>query len=100
MLSHFHAIAGEYGPRLDILHFLHRAYVVRSTIAHGSQPKPKDLRGLDGSVCATIQEFAAELERVMRVAVRRAVDHVASSGGFLTGDEWNVLILDGEDARR
>jgi hypothetical protein len=58
--------------RRQIARFARHAYDVRSGIVHGGVPDAADLRGLDGGSAST-EEFAAELEHLLRRMLRRAV---------------------------
>lgn len=83
----------ELGPRSVTHRFLKNAYSVRSKIAHGTTPEPKILKAFDGTRCASIDDFATELERVIRIALRKAVGHTAREGCFLGGGALDALII-------
>jgi hypothetical protein len=86
-------ISTDAASRAAIHTFLKTAYAVRSAVAHGSIPDTKKLRTVDGSPCKNLQDFAVELNRVMRSALHRAIDHVSQHKGYLDDSEWNALIL-------
>lgn len=78
--------------RRSTFRFLKNAYDVRSAIAHGSTPDPSSLKASDGSRCKNLQEFAREVQRVLRIAMQKAVRRIASQGAF-TDEKWDELTL-------
>jgi len=88
-----HFLQSEATDRLAMFRFLKRAYRVRSGIAHGSRLDRKLLLFLDGSPCETLQAFSHELERVLRLAMRKAVDRISTHGAFFGDDDWDALVV-------
>jgi len=84
----------EIEERLSTFRFMKNAYQVRSKIAHGSRAKPADLKALDRSRCENLREFALELQRVLRIALQKAAQHISSHGEFITtDDDWDALTV-------
>jgi hypothetical protein len=56
----------------QVFRFIKRAYDVRSAIIHGGEPRPRDLKGLDG-MPVDLGTFAAQVEDVIRALLRQAM---------------------------
>ncbi|HEX7668646.1 MAG TPA: hypothetical protein VF395_03640 [Polyangiaceae bacterium] len=63
-----------------------------ATRAYGGELDSKDLVSIGGTRRAGTFEFAAELERVMRVAVQKALRYVSAKGRFLRAEDWDDCV--------
>lgn len=76
--------------RQQIFDHMKRGYGLRSKYAHGTEPKPKDLKLQDRQV--SLAEFVAVTEEIVRAAVLKAMRVMEESNGQLTID-WEALVL-------
>ncbi|WP_146073555.1 HEPN domain-containing protein [Amycolatopsis sp. CA-126428] len=79
--------------RRDIFKLMRTAYDVRSAVAHGGTPKPKDIKVRGEQVA--LKELVNEARHVVAAGCRKAVAAVASSGGSWP-PAWEDLILPGQ----
>jgi hypothetical protein len=80
----------ESWTRREVLAQMRLGYDLRSAVAHGGEPKPKDIKvkGLS----ATLPELVSATENIVRTALRKAMREVPESGRRLT-ILWDDLIL-------
>jgi Apea-like HEPN len=77
------------------LRFFKDAYDTRSRIAHGAGPRQGRMHTLEASESVPLAAFAAEIEAVMRRALRKAIAHIDTHGAFYpTNKDSDDLILD------
>jgi len=78
--------------RLKLLKFMKIAYAARSGIVHGGELDESKLRNREGAP-ATADVFADELEDVVRAALRKSMDTVASGKSF--PPDWDQVLFSG-----
>lgn len=76
--------------RRDVQKQLRRAYNVRSSVAHGDDARKGDLKSATDEQL-TLDQFVAETEDLVRVAVRRAIDCVGSGAPW--PPDWDALVV-------
>ena len=76
--------------RRQVRDHMGRAYDLRSTVAHGGDPKPKDIR-VRGQQ-ASLAEFVLATEDIVRHALHKAV-HQISPGAGRSPIAWEDLVL-------
>jgi hypothetical protein len=76
--------------RRAVARFMRKAYDVRSGVVHGGELAEGDLRGLTGAP-VPVNEFAADLEAVVRDGLQKAVRLQASGDGF--PPVWDDLLF-------
>lgn len=81
---------GTIEARRRVLSFMRKAYNARSVVVHTGKLPEKDLRTIDGAR-ATPEEFADDLEDVVRRALRKMVRLLASGGRY--PPDWDALML-------
>ena len=67
-----------------------RAYDLRSVVAHGGEPKPKDVEAKDQQV--SLAEFVHRTEEIVRGALHKAVQQLSLASGRLP-IAWEDLVL-------
>ena len=88
-LSHRAAmyIESDVKQQKHIFNFMQKAYEVRSSIVHGSDPKlPKRS---DGTKYATLKDFCDDIEQYLRISIKKAI----SSDNISKGIDWNSIIF-------
>jgi hypothetical protein len=81
--------------RLLIWRFMRAAYDARSVIVHGGTPAENDLPDLNGDL-VRIDVFADQLEAVLRRALQKSIQDVASGRSF--PPDWEALLFAGPPA--
>lgn len=73
-----------------VFDFMQKAYDVRSSIVHGSNPKlPKKM---DGSTY-TLEEFCEDIERYLRVSIKKAISKAAAVNDKSNAIDWKSTIF-------
>jgi hypothetical protein len=85
---------GTNQQRRQVLAFMRSAYRARSGIVHSGRLDETKLRGLNGQP-APAGEFTDELEAFVRLALRKAVAHVAAGSPW--PPDWDELLFPDED---
>jgi hypothetical protein len=79
--------------RRQVRDHMKRAYDLRSSVAHGSEPKRKDIKVKDRQV--SLAEFVRATEQIVRSALYKAMQQISPGGGRLAID-WEDLIIPDE----
>ena len=77
--------------RREIYDFMKRAYDARSAIAHGSEPKPSDLK-FKGNVIV-LEEFCRILSNIVRMGLVKAINYTESNSLTKFEPLWDEMIL-------
>jgi hypothetical protein len=85
-------IEGTGLTRRQIQKQLRRGYNVRSAVAHGGQPKARELKSPTDD-WLTLEQFVAEIEELVRLTLRKAVQAVGA--GEEWPPDWDGLTLEG-----
>jgi hypothetical protein len=85
-------IEGSGLTRREIKRQLTRGYSVRSAVAHGDEPRARDLKAPNGDQIP-LDEFVGGIEELVRLAVRKAVEAVGA--GQTWPPDWDGLTLEG-----
>jgi hypothetical protein len=91
-LSHRAAMFIETDVKLQkyVFGFMQKAYDVRSSIVHGYDPKLPNKR--DGSAY-TLEEFCGDIERYLRVSIKKAISTAASAKDKSNAIDWESIIF-------
>ncbi len=73
-----------------VFDFMQKAYKVRSSIVHGSDPKLP--RKNDGSAC-TLEEFCGEIEKYLRVSIKKAISKATATEDKSNAIDWESIIF-------
>jgi hypothetical protein len=76
--------------RRQVFAHMRRAYDLRSVVAHGGEPKPKDVKIKDVQV--SLLEVVDATEAILRSALKKALDQPTGSAGRLS-IPWDDLVL-------
>jgi hypothetical protein len=95
-LSHRAAMFIETDVELQkyVFDFMQKAYDVRSSIVHGSNPKLPNKR--DGSAY-TLEEFCGDIERYLRVSIKKAISKTAAAKDKSNAIDWKSIIFPTND---
>ena len=91
-LSHRAAMFIETDVELQkyVFDFMQKAYDVRSSIVHGSNPKLPNK--MDGSAY-TLEEFCGDIERYLRVSIKKAISKAAAAKDKSNAIDWKSIIF-------
>ena len=76
--------------RRQVFAHMRRAYDLRSVVAHGGEPKSKDVKVKEVQV--SLLEIVDATEAILRTALKKALDQAAGSAGRLS-IPWDDLVL-------
>jgi hypothetical protein len=76
--------------RREVRDHMKRAYDLRSVVAHGGEPKPKDVKVKDQQV--SLSEFVRMTEEIVRGALHKAMQQLSSDSDRLS-IAWEDLVL-------
>lgn len=73
-----------------VFDFMQRAYDVRSSIVHGSNPKLPNK--IDGTAY-TLDEFCGDIEKYLRISIKKAIDLAATVKDKSNEIDWKSVIF-------
>lgn len=77
--------------RYEIYEFMRKAYDARSKIAHGSEPKPSELKYKGNAV--PLEEFCRLLNDVVRLGLVKAINFTERNSVSAFKPDWDGMIL-------
>jgi hypothetical protein len=83
--------ARQGATRREIYDFMRKAYDARSKIAHGSDPKPSELKYKGNAV--PLQEFCRLLNEVVRLGLVKAINYTERNSVSKFEPDWDGMIL-------
>jgi hypothetical protein len=83
--------------RREIYDFMRKAYDARSKIAHGSEPKPSELKFKENTV--SLEEFCNILNEIVRTGLVKAINYAERKSVSKFEPDWDQMLIR-QDGRR
>jgi hypothetical protein len=90
----FLAIKGE--AQKSVFRWMRAAYDLRSTVAHGGEPKPDELPKYPDGSAATLEQFVWQIQEYVRLAIIKAIHLAVQPNTPYALVNWDELVF-GDD---